>query len=87
MVIVDVKMLSGFIPVKSSVRKVGYCLSNKQHLSSRHLPNVCSKLEGFTVCISLLFQKECILLEWFHHCAGTSAQSLLEPGRTSSARL
>lgn len=27
MVIVDVKMLSGFIPVKSSVRKVGACLS------------------------------------------------------------
>lgn len=54
MVIVDVKMLSGFIPVKSSVRKVGCCLSNEQHLSSRHLPNVCSKLEGFTVCISLL---------------------------------
>jgi len=25
-VIVDVKMLSGFIPVKSSVRKVGCCL-------------------------------------------------------------
>lgn len=28
MVIVDVKMLSGFIPVKSSVRKVGCCVKH-----------------------------------------------------------
>lgn len=31
MVIVDVKMLSGFIPLKSSVRKVGGCLLHEQH--------------------------------------------------------
>ncbi|KAK0687175.1 PZP protein, partial [Pygoscelis papua] len=36
MVIVDVKMLSGFIPVKSSVRKVGCCIKRTE-VSTNHV--------------------------------------------------
>ncbi|NWQ77743.1 PZP protein, partial [Columbina picui] len=36
MVIVDVKMLSGFIPIKSSVMKVGCCIQRTE-VSSNHV--------------------------------------------------
>ncbi|KFW78638.1 Alpha-2-macroglobulin, partial [Manacus vitellinus] len=60
MVIVDVKMLSGFIPLKSSVRKVGCChpVIERTELSTNHVLIYLEKLSSETLSFSFTVERD-----------------------------
>ncbi|KAM9579849.1 alpha-2-macroglobulin-like isoform 1-T1 [Guaruba guarouba] len=59
MVIVDVKMLSGFIPVKSSVRKLGgHPLIERTEISTNHVLVYVEKLSSETLSFSFTVERD-----------------------------
>ncbi|XP_063999535.1 alpha-2-macroglobulin-like isoform X3 [Pogoniulus pusillus] len=59
MVIVDVKMLSGFIPLKSSVRKLeGHPVIERMEMSNNHVLLYLEKLSGETLSFSFTVERD-----------------------------